>query len=84
MTESLIDIGVNLSNNRFKDDMTDTLQRAIDGNVSHIVLTGTSVAESEKVINFSHKLMTLLQKAKKSSIYAKNSNSIFLVCFMPP
>ena len=51
MTESLIDIGVNLSNNRFKDDIADTLQRAIDGNVSHLILTGTSVAESEKVIN---------------------------------
>jgi len=51
MTEPLVDIGVNLSNNHFKDDIADTLQRAIDGNVSHLILTGTSVAESKKVIN---------------------------------
>lgn len=50
MSESLIDIGVNLSNNRFNDDVEATLQRAIDANVSQLILTGTSIVESEEVI----------------------------------
>ncbi|MDG2018495.1 MAG: TatD family hydrolase [Porticoccaceae bacterium] len=55
MTESLIDIGVNLSNNRFKNDIEDSLQRALDANVTQIILTGTSVAESEAVIHLCEK-----------------------------
>ena len=66
MTEPLVDIGVNLSNNRFKDDIADTLQRAIDGNVSHLILTGTSVAESEKVIN----LCTKFEQQFPNMLYA--------------
>ena len=50
MSESLIDIGVNLSNNRFNDDVEATLQRAINANVSQLILTGTSIVESEEVI----------------------------------
>lgn len=50
MTESLIDIGVNLSNKRFEHDIKQTLQRAYDANVTQLILTGTSIPESEKVI----------------------------------
>ncbi|MGB1327730.1 MAG: TatD family hydrolase [Porticoccaceae bacterium] len=66
MTEPLVDIGVNLSNNRFKDDIADTLQRAIDSNISHLILTGTSVAESEKVIN----LCTKFEQQFPNMLYA--------------
>ena len=46
----LVDIGVNLSSKRFSADIEDVLQRAQDAGVSQLVLTGTSVAESEAVL----------------------------------
>lgn len=55
MSESLIDIGVNLSNSRFKDDIEQTLQRAQDANVTQLVLTGTSMSESEAVVQLCEK-----------------------------
>ena len=50
MTESLIDIGVNLSNNRFNDDLVETLERSLNANVSQLVLTGTSIEDSKQVV----------------------------------
>ena len=46
----LIDIGVNLSNKRFEGDMEDVLKRAQQADVSKLVLTGTSIAESNAVV----------------------------------
>lgn len=46
----LIDIGVNLSNKRFEEDLEDVLKRAQQAQVSKLVLTGTSIAESNAVI----------------------------------
>ncbi len=46
----LVDIGVNLSNKRFKDDVEHVLQRAQQAQISKLVLTGTSIAESHAVI----------------------------------
>jgi TatD DNase family protein len=51
MGDLLIDIGVNLSNSRFNDDVEETLHRAINANVSQLILTGTSIFDSEAVIN---------------------------------
>jgi len=45
----LIDIGLNLSNFRFKDDMNDVLQRALSAGVSKCILTGTCLQSSEAV-----------------------------------
>lgn len=46
----LIDIGLNLSNRQFADDIPAVLQRAWDAGVSACILTGTSLEESERVI----------------------------------
>ena len=43
----MIDIGANLSNPIFKDDLADVLQRAQDADIQGIIVTGTS-AESSK------------------------------------
>lgn len=51
----LIDIGVNLSNSRFEEVIDDVLDRAIDAGVKRMVLTGTSVTDSEAVISLSKK-----------------------------
>lgn len=43
----LFDIGVNLTNNRFNDDVDAVVQRARDVGVSGILITGTSEQESQ-------------------------------------
>ena len=55
MTQLLIDIGVNLSNSRFNDDLEETLQRAKDANIGQLILTGTSILETEEVIRICEK-----------------------------
>jgi|TARA_B110000444_G_C18850082_1_gene604857 TatD DNase family protein len=51
----LIDIGVNLSNSRFSGDIENVLLRAEQSNVKKIVLTGTSVTETEACIELCEK-----------------------------
>ncbi len=46
----LIDIGVNLSNSRFEKDRPEVLQRARDAGIEKLILTGTSVSESQSVV----------------------------------
>lgn len=46
----LIDIGVNLSNSRFDKDRHEVLERARQAGVEKLILTGTSVSESEAVV----------------------------------
>jgi TatD DNase family protein len=45
----LVDIGVNLSNARFKDDIENVLQRALDSGVSQCIAIGTCLSSSEVV-----------------------------------
>jgi len=42
-----IDIGINLTNKQFHDDIDDVVQNALDADVSQMILTGTSVKNSE-------------------------------------
>jgi TatD DNase family protein len=42
-----IDIGINLTNKQFQNDIDDVVQDAIDADVSQMILTGTSVRNSE-------------------------------------
>ena len=46
----MIDIGVNLSNQRFSKDTEETLDRARTAGVEKLVLTGTSIEESRAVV----------------------------------
>lgn len=46
----LIDIGVNLSNQQFKNRIADVLTRALSAGVEKLVLTGTSISESQSVV----------------------------------
>ena len=55
MSDSLIDIGVNLSNNRFKDDVEEVLKRAQKEGVGQLILTGTSIADTMAVIDLCDK-----------------------------
>ena len=42
-----IDIGINLTNKQFQNEIDDVIQDAIDADVSQMILTGTSVRNSE-------------------------------------
>lgn len=46
----LVDIGLNLSSDRYDRDRGDVVARAVAAGVSRLVLTGTSVAESREVV----------------------------------
>src|SRR6476661_9755568 len=46
----LIDIGANLTNKAFHDDLDDVIRRAQDAGVSTIVVTGTSLDASERAL----------------------------------
>jgi TatD DNase family protein len=46
----LIDIGVNLSNARFEKDIEAVLERAQEAGVQRLILTGTSIEESQAVV----------------------------------
>ena len=43
-----IDIGINLTNKQFQNDIDDVVQDALDADVSQMILTGTSVRNSEE------------------------------------
>ena len=46
----MIDIGVNLTNKRFDKDVKDVISRAYEGGVQHLLVTGTSIIESQKAL----------------------------------
>jgi len=46
----LIDIGVNLTNNRFDKDCDEVISRAISSGVNGLLVTGTNILESKKAI----------------------------------
>lgn len=50
-TDALIDIGVNLTNKRFDKDREDVIRRAKNANLSQILITGTSVSESQNALS---------------------------------
>ncbi len=47
---SLIDIGVNLTNKRFRDDLPEVLERARLNNVNQLILTGTDAETSQSAL----------------------------------
>lgn len=51
----MVDIGVNLSNNQFRDDIEGVLSRAKQASVNKLVLTGTSLEASQAVIELCDK-----------------------------
>ena len=54
--DSLVDIGVNLTNRAFKKDAAEVVARAALAGVSPLMLTGTSVKASRESRDLSHRL----------------------------
>ncbi len=50
MIDKLIDVGVNLTNKRFEKDRCDIILRAKEQGVSRIIITGTSIEESQQAL----------------------------------
>jgi TatD DNase family protein len=48
MTEKYIDIGINLTNRQFQNDIKTIIQNADDAKVEQMILTGTSIRNSEE------------------------------------
>ncbi|TAA40999.1 TatD family hydrolase [Corallincola spongiicola] len=46
-----VDIGVNLTNKQFKDDAADVVERALSVDVNQLILTGTSLLESQQALS---------------------------------
>ncbi|MFH6946387.1 TatD family hydrolase [Flavobacterium sp. FlaQc-50] len=46
--KTYIDIGINLTNKQFQNDIDDIVQDAIDADVTKMILTGTSIRNSEE------------------------------------
>lgn len=53
MTASLIDIGVNLTNKAFRNDLDEVIARARRAGVDRMIVTGTSVATSQSAAELS-------------------------------
>ncbi|MBZ2188060.1 TatD family hydrolase [Alcanivorax sp. JB21] len=53
MTDELADIGVNLSDKRFANDLDDVLQRAQDAGVRWQLVTGTNLESSQRAVALS-------------------------------
>lgn len=55
MTPQLVDIGVNLSDKAFDKDRDEVISRAVEHGVTTMILTGTSLAESQEVLGLAKK-----------------------------
>lgn len=51
----LIDIGANLTHESFDDDFEQVIERAIQANINHLIVTGSDVEDSEKAIAIAKK-----------------------------
>ena len=71
--QSLIDIGANLTHDSFNHDISNVLQNAESAGICSIIVTGTSVAESERALELANKYPQLLYAtAGIHPHYAKN------------
>jgi TatD DNase family protein len=55
MTKKYIDIGINLTNKQFQNDIPRIIQNAVNSGVEQMILTGTSVRNSEQSANLAAK-----------------------------
>lgn len=56
----MIDIGVNLTNSRFEKDVNDVISRAQNAGVTHLMITGTNIGESQKALSLCNSSPELL------------------------
>eukprot|EP01080_Neovahlkampfia_damariscottae_P004689 gene4689-8261_t len=51
----LVDIGINLTNRRYKNDLKQVLKRSFETNVKHLIITGTDEVNSNLALEFCEK-----------------------------
>ena len=62
MTHTLVDIGANLTHDTFNDDLDEVIEKAADGGVSRIIVTGTDAESSQAAL--------ALAKSRPGQLYA--------------
>lgn len=73
MSQQWIDIGVNLTDSAFNKDLEDVLERATEGGVSKMIVTGTTVDESEQAVTMCNQYSDVLRcTAGVHPHYARN------------
>ena len=55
MNEKYIDIGINLTNKQFQNDAAEIIENAVNAGVEQMILTGTSVRNSEQSLHLAKK-----------------------------
>lgn len=55
MGTALVDIGVNLTDKQFQKDRDDVVERAVEAGVGTLILTGTSVDESQQALELANR-----------------------------
>ena len=55
MSENYIDIGINLTNKQFHNEAAEIIENAVNAGVGQMILTGTSVSNSEQSFNLAKK-----------------------------
>ncbi|WP_445458234.1 TatD family hydrolase [Flavobacterium sp. HNIBRBA15423] len=58
--KNCIDIGINLTNRQFHNDIESIIQNALDNEVSQMILTGTSVKGSEEALRIAKEYPSIL------------------------
>lgn len=58
--KNYIDIGINLTNRQFHNDIESIIQNALDNEVSQMILTGTSVKGSEEALRIAKEYPSIL------------------------
>jgi TatD DNase family protein len=63
--KTLIDVGVNLTNQQFNDDLVEVVERSIEANVYPMIITGTDLLNSKNASNICNTLKISQQLYKK-------------------
>lgn len=76
----MIDIGPNLTNEQFKNDLEEVLKRAKNNNISHLILTSTDMMSFKKNIDIIKKYNNIIPMSTTYGLHphnAKNNKDIF-------
>lgn len=76
----MIDIGPNLTNEQFKDDLVDVLNRSVENNISHLILTSTDLSSFKKNLDIINKYNHIISMSTTYGLHphhAKHNKEIF-------
>ena len=60
-SSSLVDIGLNLAHDSFDSDRSELIARALSHHVRHMIITGSSIASTQRALHFVHERRDLFR-----------------------